>query len=202
MTDQKPTLTIDQNGRWPYRLRGTFLSTPELALFRVLQTVAGRHYVVCPKVALNDIFYILRPKENVHYYNKFFRKHVDFLLCELVTLRPAIGIELIKPVGRNETREVDQFMQDLFLDARLPLVHIPSSDRYSPGELEQLLEQAVKKVKETGPLRAVTKVDSVPMCPNCGRMMVLRIHRNGSKAGKEYYGCMDSPKCNGVVEIG
>jgi restriction system protein len=45
-------------------------------------------------------------------------------------------------------------------------------------------------------------VDSVPMCPICGRMMVLRIHRNGSNAGKKYYGCVDSPKCNGVVEIG
>jgi hypothetical protein len=202
MTDQKPTETRDQDGRLPYRLRETFLSTPELALFRVLQGVAGRHYVICPKVSLNDIFYIVRPNENVHYYNKFFRKHVDFLLCELVTLRPAIGIELVKPVGRSETRDVDQFMQDLFLTVRLPLVHIPSSDRYSPEELERLLEQAIKKVKETGPLRAAAKVDSVPMCPVCGRMMVLRIHRSGPKAGMEYYGCMDSPKCNGVVEFG
>lgn len=202
MTDQKPAGTREQDGRLPYRLRETFLSTPELALFRVLKSMAGRHYVVCPKVALNDIFYVARPNENVHYYNKFFRKHVDFLLCEPVALRPAIGIELVKPTGRNEKGEVEQFMQELFLNARLPLVHIPSSDRYSSSELEQLLERAIKRVKETGPLRAVTKVDSVPMCPVCGRMMVLRIHRNGSKAGKKYYGCMDSPKCNGVVDIG
>ena len=130
MTDQKPVETKDQDGRSPYRLRDTFLSTPELALFRVLQSMAGRHYVICPKVALNDIFYIVRPNENVHFFNKFFRKHVDFLLCEPVTLRPAIGIELVKPVGRSETRDVDQFMIDLFLTARLPLVHIPSSEHY------------------------------------------------------------------------
>ncbi len=202
MTDQNPVPIKDQDGQLPYRLRETFLSTPELALFRVLQAIAGRHYVICPKVGLNDIFYIVRPNENVHYYNKFFRKHVDFLLCEPVTLRPAIGIELVKPVGWTETREVDQFMQDLFLHARLPLVHIPSSDHYASDELERLLEQAIKRVKETGPLRALTKVDSVPMCPICGRMMVLRIYRNGPKTGKEYYGCMDSPKCSGVVEIG
>jgi hypothetical protein len=202
VTDQKPDQIREQNGRSPYRLRDTFLSTPELALFRVLLNMAGRHYVICPKVALNDIFYVARPNENVHYYNKFFRKHVDFLLCESVTLRPAIGIELVKPLGRSETRDVDQFMQNLFLTVRLPLVHIPSSDHYTTDELEQLLEQAIKRVKETGPLPAVTKVDSVPMCPVCGRMMVLRIHRNGSKAGKEYYGCMDSPRCEGAVEIG
>jgi hypothetical protein len=202
MTDQNPVQLKDQDGRSPYRLRDNFLSTPELALFRVLLAMVGRHYVICPKVALNDVFYIVRPNENVHFFNKFFRKHVDFLLCEPVSLRPAIGIELMKPVGRSETREFDQFMQDLFLSARLPLVHIPSSDRYSESELEELLQRAIKKVKETGPLRAVTKADSVPMCPVCGRMMVLRIHRTGPKAGGKYYGCMDSPKCNGVVEIG
>ena len=188
--------------RLPYRLKEPFLATTELALFRVLTEMMGSRYVICPKVALNDIFYVARPNENVHYYNKFFRKHVDFLLCEPVTLRPAIGIELVKPLGRSGTRDVDQFMQDLFLTARLPLVHIPSSDHYATDKLEQLLEQAIKRVKDTGPLRAVTKVDSVPMCPVCGKMMVLRIHRSGSKAGREYYGCMDSPRCDGVVEVG
>ena len=202
MTDEKPIQLREQDGRMPYRLRENFLSTPELALFRVLLGMVGRHYVICPKVALNDIFYIVRPNENVHFFNKFFRKHVDFLLCEPVTLRPAIGVELVKPIGRNETRETDQFMQDLFLSARLPLVHIPSSERYAESEVENLLQQAIKRVKETGPLRAVTKTDSVPMCPVCARMMVLRIHRNGPNSGKKYYGCIDSPTCGGVVEIG
>src|SRR5512141_1396512 len=129
VTDQKPPRVKEHDERLPYRLRETFLSTPELALLRVLQSMAGRHYVICPKVSLNDIFYIVRPNENVHFFNKFFRKHVDFLLCEPVTLRPAIGIELVKPVGRSEMRDTDQFMTDLFLSVRLPLVHIPSSER-------------------------------------------------------------------------
>ena len=201
MTDEKPVEIRDQNGRMPYRLRENFLSAPELALFRMLNTMAGQHYVICPKVALNDIFYIVRPNENVHFFNKFFRKHVDFLLCEPDTLKPAIGFELIKSVGRDEIREGDLFMQELFLSARLPLVHVPTREKYSRSALEELLQQAIARVKETGPLKAIAHTDSVPMCPVCGRMMVLRIHRSGSNAGKKYYGCMDSPKCNGVVEI-
>jgi hypothetical protein len=191
----------DQDERLPYRLREQFLSTRELALFRVLQRMIGRHYVICPKVALNDIFYIARPNENVHFFNKFFRKHVDFLLCEPDTLKPAFGIELVKPVTRNETREADQFMGELFLSARLPLVHIQSSEHYSEQDLSELFELAVTRVRETGPLRATTKTESVPMCPVCGRMMVLRIHRTGAKAGKQYYGCTDNPHCPGTVEI-
>jgi hypothetical protein len=185
----------------PYRLREPFLSTPERALFRVLQRMVGQHLLICPKVALNEIFYVARPNENVHFFNKFFRKHVDFLLCEPDTLKPAIGVEMVKPVSRAETRESDQFMQELFLSTGLPLVHIRSSESYSEKELAEIFELAVLRVKETKPLRATTKTDSVPMCPICGRMMVLRIHRNGEYAGKKFYGCSNTPRCAGVVDI-
>lgn len=201
MSERKTLPIKAPEDRLPYRLRETFLSTPELALLRVLQNMVQGHYAVCPKVALNDIFYIARPNENVHFFNKIFRKHVDFLLCEPDTLKPAIGVELVKPVARNETRETDRFMQDLFLSAGLPLVHVPSSDRYSESDLVELIQLAVVRVKETKTLRASTETDSVPMCPVCGRMMVLRIHRNGPEKGKKYYGCIDSPACSGVVEI-
>jgi hypothetical protein len=200
MTNQNPVHLREQE-RLPYRLRENFMSTPELALLRILQEMVGQRYVICPKVSLNDIFYIVRPNENVHFFNKFFRKHVDFLLCDPKTFKPVIGIELVKPVARSETREADQFMEDLFLSAGLPLVHVPSSERYVQRDVAELFQLAVMKVKETTPLRASGKADSVPMCPVCGRMMVLRIHRDGPNAGRKYYGCMDSPKCNGVIKI-
>ena len=202
MPERKTSPLKDPDDRMPYRLRETFLSTPELALLRVLQNMVRGHYIICPKVSLNDVFYIVRPNENVHFFNKFFRKHVDFLLCEPNTLKPAFGIELVKPISRNETREADQFMEDLFLSAGLPLAHIPSSTTYLEDDLAELFKLSIMKVKDSGPLRASKGTDSVPMCPVCGRMMVLRIHRNGPDKGKKYYGCMDSPKCNGVVEIG
>ena len=201
MSDQKTIRVKEQEERLPYRLREQFMSTPELALLRVLQKMVGRHYIICPKVALNDVFYIVRPNENVHFFNKIFRKHVDFLLCEPDTLKPAFGIELVKPVFRNETREADLFMEDLFLSAGLPLVHVQSSERYSENDLTELFQLAVMKVRESKPLRATAKTDSVPMCPVCGKMMVLRIHRNGGNSGKKYYGCMDNPHCPGVVAI-
>lgn len=202
MDSPKPIRTKELNERLPYRLREQFMSTPELALLRTLQEMVGNRYVICPKVALNDIFYIVRPNENVHFFNKIFRKHVDFLLCDPKTLKPVLGIELVKPVSRSETRDADLFMQDLFISAGLPLVHVPSNERYSVQDVAELFQLAIMKVRDTVPLRASAKTDSVPMCPVCGRMMVLRIHRSGLNSGKKYYGCMDSPKCNGVVEIG
>ena len=202
LPDTKSIPPKEPDERLPYRLREQFMSTPESALFRTLQELVGRRYVICPKVGLNDIFYIVRPNENVHFFNKIFRKHVDFLLCDPATFKPVIGVELVKPVSRSETRETDQFMEDLFLSAGLPLVHVPSSDHYVERDVAELFQLAVVKVKETAPLRASTKTDSVPMCPVCGRMMTLRIHRDGPNTGKKFYGCMDSPRCNGVVALG
>ena len=204
MVDRNST-SIREDGqpraRLPYRLRERFLSAPELALLRALQKMVGDRYLLCPKVALNDVFYIVRPNENVHFFNKFFRKHVDFLLCEPETLKPAIGIELVSRASKTEARETDQFMKDLFLSAGLPLVRVPSSETYSEQELTELFQQAVKRVKETGPLRATAKADSVPMCPICGRMMVLRIRRDEQRSGVKYYGCPNNPHCPGEVEV-
>lgn len=187
--------------RLPYRLRKQFLSFPELSLFSVLQEMAEGRYVICPKVALNDIFYIQRPNENVHFYHKLFRKHVDFLLCEPEGMKPAFGVELIKPIAKEETRSTDQYMEDLFLSAGLPLVHVRSSEKYKLADLVHLFQLAVQKSRETGPLAEDESSHSAPFCPQCGLVMVLRIHRGGPNAGKRYYGCINAPACNGVVAI-
>jgi len=187
--------------RLPYRLRKQFLSFTELSLLSVLLKMAEGHYIVCPKVSLNDIFYIQRPNENVHFYNKIFRKHVDFLLCEPESMKPAFGVELVKPVRKEETRSADKFMEELFMDSGLPLVHVPSGETYDLTDLVNLFNLALLKVKNNQPPQDEDSSDSAPTCPECGLMMVLRIHREGSQAGNRYYGCMNAPTCSGVIAI-
>jgi hypothetical protein len=192
--------TVDST-RLPYRLKEPFLTTTELALFHTLSEMMGGRYVICPKVALNDIFYIVRPNENVHFFNKFFRKHVDFLLCEPKNLLPVFGVDIVRAVSKNDTRETDKFMDELFTNAGIPLIHVPSSDKYESSEIVNLFQLAVMKIGGTGQLRVQRNTDTVPHCPICGKMMVLRIERNGARSGRKYYGCMDSPKCAGVMAI-
>lgn len=187
--------------RLPYRLKEPFLTTTELALFRTLTQIMDGRYTICPKVALNDIFYIVRPNENVHFFNKFFRKHVDFLLCEPKNLIPVFGVDIVRAVSKTDTRETDKFMDDLFTNAGLPLIHVQASDKYETAEIVNLFQLAVMKIGGTGALRVQRDTDSVPQCPVCGKMMVLRINRDGPRSGKKYYGCMDSPRCEGMVPI-
>ena len=185
----------------PYRLRERFLTTPEIALFRALREMAGERYVIFAKVALDDIFSIVRPNENVHYFNKLFRKHVDFLLCNPQSLKPQIGVELIRAAAGGATRTADQFMEDLFLTAGLPLVQIPANDKYAIPEIVGLFQAALGKVKQVEKRLADISQDSIPMCPVCGKLMVLRTHRSGPKAGQLYYGCIDNPTCPGSVPL-
>lgn len=191
-------MTEEKKDRLPYRLREPFLSATEAALFRQLTELMGNRYVVCPKVALSDLFMIVRPNENVHFFNKIFRKHVDFILCDLHTFAPAFAVEIVKSIAKEGMRESDKFVAELFEDAGIPLVHIQLNDSYAASDLIALFQLAVVK---TGKSPASAEVDSVPNCPICGKMMVLRIHRNGTDAGKKYYGCIDNPACSGVVQI-
>lgn len=195
------TISKADETRLPYRLREPFLSQTELALFRTLNHMMGERYVICPKVALSDVFYIVRPNENVHFFNKIFRKHVDFLLCDPKHLKPSFGVEIVKPITKEIVREADKFMEELFTDAGIPLVHIPSAETYNPSDVVALFQVAVVKLGKTMPLRLNITNDGVPNCPICGKMMVLRIHRKGEQNGKKYYGCIDSPRCAGVTMI-
>lgn len=190
-----------QDESLPYRLRDNFLTTPEIVLFRALREMAQSRFVIFAKVALIDIFSIIRPNENVHYFNKLFRKHVDFLLCHPQTLQPQIGVALVRPAPPGGTRGADQFMEDLFLTAALPLVQIAPNDHYEMAEIVALFQNAVAKARQMERRLAGLTRDSVPMCPICGKMMVLRTHRAGPLAGRLYYGCIDNPTCPGRIDV-
>ena len=205
MTDQVLATVRDKvqpQKELPFRLREPFLSTPEAELFHALETMVEERYVIFARVSLNELFYIVRPNENVHFFNKIFRKHVDFLLCNPRTLKPEIGVELVKPVGRDETRASDQFMEELFVTVGLPLVHIPSSNHYEVSDIISLFQLAVTKARQAnGKKMADPLKDSVPMCPVCGKMMVLRTRRSGHSLSQLFYGCIDNPKCPGTVAV-
>ncbi len=77
------------NGALPSRLRDDFLSAAEVSFYNVLRQVAGERATVCAKVRLADLFRVARPNENAAARNRIAAKHVDFLLCDPLTM-PAL----------------------------------------------------------------------------------------------------------------
>ncbi|MFZ5923441.1 MAG: DUF2726 domain-containing protein [Chloroflexota bacterium] len=189
-----------QHPNLPFRLRVPFISADHLEFYAVLQELMGERFTILAKVSLGEIVTVARPNQNVQFYNRIFRKNVDFLLCEPRDLRPVMGVQLVRSQGRDDIRHSESFIQDVFAASGLPLVCVPLSEKYSLSDLMPLFELAMVKVQKAGQARSA-KDDFAPICPRCGISMVLRIYRDGPKAGMQYYGCLNAPECKEVTPI-
>lgn len=56
-----------------------------------------------------------------------------------------------------------------------------------------------KKEKDEAPAAEVPKEQAT--CPQCGGDLVLRTAKKGSRAGKQFYGCSNYPKCRYTIDV-
>jgi hypothetical protein len=192
----------------PYRLRDNFLSPAELSFYRVLVTVIANRAVIFTKVRLADIFFVARPHENRSYFGRISQRHVDFLLCEPSTAKPIVAIELDDSShNRSNRKRRDEFVDQVFETAQLPLVRIPVKHAYTVqdvlGSVEQYFESTgpnppdVEEVSDP----AQAKLSSTPLCPKCGIPMVIRTVKRGKHQGKQFLGCENYPNCREMLPI-
>jgi hypothetical protein len=190
----------------PYHVRDDFFSAAEASFYRVMKKMAADRLIICPKVSLAEIFFVSHPNENAAYFNKINRKHVDFLLCDPNTLKPRLAIELDDSSHKREDRmERDDFVDDVFSTAGLPLVRVPVRPAYNTAELAEIFKSAL----QNGPVNWNKKQESEawspdappPFCPKCGVQMVLRTAARGNNAGKKFYGCPNYPRCTEVITL-
>ena len=204
---------------FPYALRDDFLSPAEQSFCQVLRTIVSDRLVVCPTVALGDLFFAKTGdvRQNRIFLNRIDRKHVDFLLCEPTRLRPVVGIELDdKSHDRPDRQERDQFVESVFLAAKLPLLRVPARRGYSATELKSLLNDYLEKpaTVESQPVEATQVAAApstaaepakdaqagVPRCPKCGGEMVLRTAKSGANQGSKFWGCSNFPRCRSIIK--
>jgi hypothetical protein len=128
----------------PFKIRDDFLSPAEVSFYRVLKTMSGDSLIVCPKVSLNDIFYVSHPEKNYAYRNRIDRKHVDFLLLKAATLEPILAVELDDSSHKQPERvKRDELVDRVFSAAGLPLVRIPVRRSYDTRELAETFKKVM-----------------------------------------------------------
>jgi hypothetical protein len=214
---------------YPYRRRDEFLSPAERSFFGVLNQVVGISTLICPKVNLADLFYVPSRDASEYrvYTNKIDRKHVDFVLCDPMTLMPILGIELDdRSHQRADRQQRDHLVDNVFAAAGLPLVRVPVKRGYAVQEIAELLHDylpiapgvstssvSIVKVKsvetlsiaESGNVMQINVINEAPskpasrICLKCGNEMVLRTARSGANAGQQFWGCANYPKCRAMV---
>jgi hypothetical protein len=188
---------------YPYSLRDHFLSPAEHSFFMVLKSAVCDSALISIKVGLGDLFYVKSSDGSKHrtYTNKIDRKHVDFLLCDPKTIHPIAGIELDdKSHQRSDRQTRDEFVENVFPAANLPLIRIPVRHSYSVTELQSLLKPYLAMERPAPPGVEASTPDIQPRCPKCGSDMVLRTARSGANQGEKFWGCSRYPQCRGILK--
>ncbi len=190
------------SGKLPYRVRDDFLSPAEFSFYKILEGVVGERLRIQVKVRLADIFFVARPNENRAFLSKISQKHLDFLICDAVTMKPLFGIELDDASHKKTDRkERDAFVNDVFYAAKLPLLRFPVQRAYSRDDIVSKIAPLFKKDNSDAAThtQGMGKTSpSVPLCPKCNIPMVLRTVKTGQHTGKQFYGCQNYPRCRDV----
>ena len=188
---------------YPYFLRDDFLSPAEHSFYMVLRSVVAESASISIKVGLSDLFYARSSDTSKYriYTNKIDRKHVDFLLCDTKTVRPIVGIEFDdKSHQRNDRQTRDEFVENVFQAARLPLVRIPAQHSYKTTEIQAILKPFLGMEHPVISNLQQPSQPADPTCPKCGSRMVLRTAKSGANQGEKFWGCSKFPQCRGILK--
>jgi very-short-patch-repair endonuclease len=193
--------------RYAYALRDDFLTLAEASFFRVLCLSVGDDLLIFPKVRLADLVYA--PKQDAQYgaWQKINRKHVDFVLCAVATLRPQLVIELDDRSHRWASRiERDAFVDGIFADVGLPILRVQVEYAYATTQLAALITEAIQgadrqNVSDSAPVSLPEPITRVPRCERCGGEMRLRTAAQGKHSGEQFWGCTNYPRCRSIVPI-
>jgi hypothetical protein len=124
----------------PYQKKDYLLSIAERKFFDVLYPIAQEHgWYVFPKVRLEDFFMLpggMFKNERWSWRGRIKSRHVDFLLCDKTNIRPIAAVELDDASHNLASRIIrDDFYEELFKDAGLPLVRFKVKAFYNPQEV-------------------------------------------------------------------
>lgn len=126
----------------PYQKNEYLLSTEEKALYDILvKSLEGRNINIFCKVSLLALFSLPDGLADYKkYLNKIKDSLVDFLICDNTNAKPIAAIMLsytAKNTEENQPKE--QFQEQVFKDAGLPILRIPARPDYVVDDIRSRL---------------------------------------------------------------
>jgi restriction system protein len=73
------------------------------------------------------------------------------------------------------------------------------TERLAAARLEERRRQAIAGASH--PFATAEALPSAPICAACGKPMILRTARKGSRSGSQFWGCSDYPKCKAILAV-
>jgi very-short-patch-repair endonuclease len=129
----------------PYRCKNYLLTQAERAFYDVLRPTVGTHFHLFAMVRLADLIYIEKGTANRQsHFNRIQSKHIDFVLCDNESIKPVLAIELDDSSHQRPDRQKrDAFVDEVLLQAGLPLLRVQVRRQYDPNQLRQAIKNAL-----------------------------------------------------------
>ena len=124
----------------PYQKKKYFLSKAENNFYKVLkEALKDTDYYISIKAKLIDFIVVTKHPERQKFFNKIKSKHVDFLICNNDNyFNPILAVELDdKSHDTGERKERDEFVDAVFRNAGLPIIHMKASNTYNLNEIRK-----------------------------------------------------------------
>jgi very-short-patch-repair endonuclease len=131
---------------FPYKSRDSLVTKTELKFYRTLIKAAQDEFDLFTMVRIADILQVDPELANKRkWLNPILAKHIDFVICDQLTLKPLVCIELDDPSHQRPERiERDVFVNKAFASAGIPLLRIPTQATYHAREVRDLIDKARK----------------------------------------------------------
>ncbi len=92
-----------------------------------------------------------------------------------------------------------QFLQNGGIKEQMTKARIVA--RNSQNSQSHQSSQSSRRFQNAQSSQSSQSTQGVPLCPKCGKPMLRRIQKKGQQQGREFWGCSDYPRCDGLRPI-
>ncbi|WP_352338762.1 NERD domain-containing protein [Psychrobacter sp. 16-MNA-CIBAN-0192] len=121
--------------------------------------------------------------------------------CDIMYLTPFAVVDEI-PLSNVNLNGFEQpksnIPEAVSPETTMPKSTIPKSSSSEPANIVNTANYVSSNVSSN----TSDSASNTPSCPKCNSDMVERVAKKGARQGQMFYGCMQFPKCWGIVNIG
>lgn len=133
-----------RRSRLPYGSRGVLLSRGERAFYRALFAAVGDQFLIAFKVRAADLLSCSDQAWEQGFGHMVARHHLDFVLCDPESTEILAAVELDdKSHELPKRKRRDDFLNQAFLDAQIPLIRFKAAARYEWWVIAETIRREV-----------------------------------------------------------
>lgn len=115
------------------------------------------------------------------------------LLGVMVTKGAAGGFVVTSGIFTAEAQSFAKGQNIELIDGSTLTAMIEKAHEMTSNKVDRAQKNAAESIPSTN--------TAEPICPQCGNAMIKRVARKGANSGKNFWGCVEFPRCRGIRAI-